>query len=98
MAKLHFATFALVPGLASTAASAAEATEHSALQRAVLALVAAVCVAALGAIVFSVLRHRSATREAKHFHQRVDVELVWTLIPFAILFALAWPAAQAILH
>jgi heme/copper-type cytochrome/quinol oxidase subunit 2 len=66
------------------------------LQQGVAALVFAVLLAALFAIVFSVLRHRREHTAAKHFHQSVGVELIWTLIPFLILFALAWPAAQLI--
>lgn len=62
-----------------------------------LALVLAVLVAALLTIVIGVLRHRRTHAEARHFHQNVALELVWTLIPFAILFALVWPAVKMIL-
>jgi heme/copper-type cytochrome/quinol oxidase subunit 2 len=90
-----YSVFAMLLVL-SGPACAGEA-DYAPMRQAVLAFVAAVCFAAAGAVVVSVLRHRHAAREAKHFHERVGVELVWTLIPFAILFALAWPAARAIL-
>ncbi len=60
------------------------------------AVVAAVLVAGLFTVVLGVVRHRRAHAQAKHFHSSLMVELTWTLIPFLILFALAWPAAQAI--
>ncbi len=68
-----------------------------ALRQGVLALVLAVLVAALLTIVIGVLRHRRAHAEGRHFHQNVVIELVWTLIPFVILFALVWPAVKIIL-
>lgn len=66
------------------------------LRQGIGALVAALLVAALATVIIAVVRHRRANPEAKHFHASLAVELTWTLIPFLILFALAWPAAQVI--
>ncbi len=78
-------------GLGGSAWAAAEP-----LRQGVGAVVAAVLAAALLTIVIAVIRHRRSNPEAKHFHPNLAAELTWTLIPFVILFALAWPAARVI--
>lgn len=61
-----------------------------------------VCVV-IGAAVFSVMfyaivRHRkSCGATAAHFHENTWVEITWTLIPFAILIAMAVPATKLLL-
>ena len=61
-----------------------------------------ICVA-IGICVFSVMfyaiiRHRkSLGAEAAHFHENTLVELIWTLIPFAILIAMTIPAAKLLI-
>lgn len=57
-----------------------------------------ICVA-IGALVFSamlysIIRHRkSSGAEPAHFHENTAIELIWTIIPFAILVVMTIPAA-----
>ncbi len=57
----------------------------------------------IGIVVFSVmfyaiLYHRkSQGAVAAHFHENTLVEIIWTLIPFAILVAMAIPATQLLI-
>ena len=47
-----------------------------------------------GAIVYSMVRFRkSVGARAANFHENTTVELVWTIIPFAILVIMTIPAA-----
>ena len=51
-----------------------------------------------GAMFYSMLRHRkSQGAVAAHFHESTAVEIVWTIVPFAILIAMAIPATQTLL-
>ncbi|HSH48682.1 MAG TPA: cytochrome c oxidase subunit II, partial [Halomonas sp.] len=56
----------------------------------------------IGAVVFGVMfyslfRYRhSRGAKAAHFHENTTVEVVWTLIPFAILIAIAIPATATL--
>lgn len=58
---------------------------------------------AIGFLVFSVMiyaliRHRrSIGHEAADFHESTTVEIVWTIIPFIILIAMAIPATKTLL-
>ncbi|NVK42898.1 MAG: cytochrome c oxidase subunit II [Oceanospirillaceae bacterium] len=62
-----------------------------------------VCVA-IGVVVFgvmfwSILHHRkSKGAEAHHFHENTVVEILWTLIPFGILIAMAVPATATLIR
>lgn len=62
-----------------------------------------VCVV-IGVGVFSVMfysiwKHRkSKGHEAAQFHESTTVEIVWTLVPFAILIAIAIPATKALIQ
>lgn len=65
-------------------------------------LIFAVCVATgvvvFSAMVCSVLRHhRSAGANAARFHRNAAVEIAWTLIPLAIVVAMAIPAMRVLL-
>jgi cytochrome c oxidase subunit 2 len=61
-----------------------------------------ICVA-IGVVVFgvmfwSIIHHRkSRGAEAHHFHENTAVEILWTLIPFAILIAMAIPATATLI-
>jgi len=61
-----------------------------------------ICVA-IGVVVFgvmfwSIIHHRkSKGAEAHHFHENTAVEILWTLIPFAILIAMAVPATATLI-
>lgn len=48
-----------------------------------------------GIIIFSLVFHRkSIDHKAAHFHENTPLEVIWTIIPFLILIALAIPAAK----
>ncbi|WP_018863839.1 cytochrome c oxidase subunit II transmembrane domain-containing protein [Thioalkalivibrio sp. ARh3] len=65
-------------------------------------LIFVVCVAT-GVVVFSVMlhsvlwHHRTAGANAARFHSNAAVEIVWTLIPIAIVVAMAMPAMRVLL-
>lgn len=58
----------------------------------------------IGAIVFSVLIYslvkyrKSKGAKAAHFHEHLGIEIIWTVIPFLILVALAIPATIVLQH
>jgi cytochrome c oxidase subunit 2 len=55
-------------------------------------------VAVFGAMFYSVYAHRkSVGHQAAQFHENTTVEIVWTVIPFLILIAMAWPATKTLL-
>lgn len=60
-----------------------------------------ICVA-IGVVVFgvmfwSIFHHRqSRGAKAHHFHENTFVEIIWTLVPFAILIAMAIPATATL--
>jgi cytochrome c oxidase subunit 2 len=65
-------------------------------------LVLWICVAiftgVFGAMLFAVIYHRKFVgRKTAHFHENTAVEVIWTIIPFFILVALAWPAARTLI-
>lgn len=50
-----------------------------------------------GAMIYSIFAHRkSKGAKAANFHHSTLVEIVWTAIPFVILFAMALPAAKTL--
>lgn len=60
-----------------------------------------ICVA-IGVLVFSIMfyaiifHRRAAGHKAAKFHESTKVEIIWTIIPFLILVALAVPATKTI--
>lgn len=57
----------------------------------------AIGVVVFGAMIYSVFAHRkSKGAKAANFHHSTAVEIVWTIIPFVILIALALPAAKTL--
>lgn len=61
-----------------------------------------ICVV-IGVAVFAVLfytlvvHRKSIGHKASHFHEHVGVELAWTIVPFIILVAMAFPATSTLL-
>ena len=57
----------------------------------------------IGALVFAVMfysmyKHRkSKGAVAATFHESTSVEIAWTVVPFLILIAMAWPAAKVLI-
>src|SRR5574340_1449887 len=55
-------------------------------------------VVVFGAMFYSLLKHRkSVGHQAAHFHENTTVEIIWTVIPFAILVGMAYPAAKVVI-
>ena len=64
----------------------------------VLWLCIIVGVGVFGVIIYSLINHRkSKGAVAAHFHESTTVEVIWTLIPFVILVAIAVPATKTFL-
>jgi cytochrome c oxidase subunit II len=55
-------------------------------------------VGVFGVMFYSLFKHRkSIGHQAEQFHENTLVEIVWTVIPFLILFFMAYPATRTIL-
>lgn len=55
-------------------------------------------VGVFGVLTYSLFKHRkSVGHQAEHFHENTVVEIVWTVIPFVILLAMAYPATKTVL-
>ena len=51
-----------------------------------------------GAMIYSIVKHRKAKGAvAADFHENTTIEVVWTIIPFLILIAMAIPATRVLL-
>jgi cytochrome c oxidase subunit II len=54
-------------------------------------------VGVFGVMFYSILKHRkSLGAKAANFHESTTVEIVWTVIPFFIVIAMAWPATKTV--
>lgn len=59
----------------------------------------AIGVGVFGVMFYSIYKHRkSKGHEAAQFHESTKVEVIWTVIPFAILVAIAVPATKALIN
>ncbi len=59
----------------------------------------AIGVGVFGVMFYSIYKHRkSKGHEAAQFHESTKVEVIWTVIPFAILIAIAIPATKALIN
>jgi cytochrome c oxidase subunit II len=59
---------------------------------------AVIFVAVFSVMFYSIFAHRkSKGHEAAQFHENTTVEVIWTVIPFLILLAMAFPATKTIL-
>lgn len=109
--KLKSLGFGVMMALMSVAAWAEEASKYN-LQtpQTVVAqeifdlhiLIMWVCVAifvvVFGVMFYSIWKHRKAAgHQAAHFHENTKIEIIWTIIPFAILIAMAIPSTKGIL-
>jgi cytochrome c oxidase subunit II len=61
-----------------------------------------ICVAigalVFGAMLYAIIRHRhSKGFKAAQFHESTTVEMLWTIVPFVILVAMAIPATQTLI-
>ena len=58
----------------------------------------AIFIGVFGVMFYSLVKHRkSVGHQAAQFHENTTVEIVWTLIPFLILIAMAYPATRTII-
>jgi cytochrome c oxidase subunit 2 len=49
-------------------------------------------------LIYSIIHHRkSRGAVAPHFHESTAVEVIWTVIPFVVLVAVAVPATRTLL-
>src|SRR5210317_1031056 len=59
----------------------------------------AIAVAVFGVMFYSMFHHRkSRGAKAAHFHENTTVEVIWTVIPVAILVAMAVPSAATLIE
>lgn len=58
-----------------------------------------IAVVVFGAMIWSIVHHRKATNpEPATFHHNTTVEIIWTVIPFVILVAMAVPSARTLIR
>lgn len=58
----------------------------------------AIFIVVFGFMFYAIWKHRKAAgHKAANFHENTQVEIIWTVIPFAILIAMAIPASKGIL-
>lgn len=68
------------------------------LHMTILWICTAIGVLVFGAIIYSIIRFRkSAGAVPAQFHENTAVEIVWTIVPFIILIAMAIPAAGTLI-
>lgn len=77
----------------------AVAAEQISLHWMMLWICLAIFVAVFGVMFYSIWKHRkSVGHQPAHFHESIKVEVAWTVIPFIIVIAMAFPATKAVIH
>ena len=73
------------------------AEEQQYLHYMMLWICGAIFVAVFGVMFYSIIKHRKS-RGAKpaNFHESVEVEIAWTIVPFLIVIGMALPATKAV--
>src|SRR5499427_6731198 len=75
------------------------ATEIYDLHIIMMWIIVGIFVVVFGVMFYSIYAHRkSIGHKAEHFHENTTVEIFWTVIPFLILIAMAWPATKTVLN
>ena len=73
--------------------------EIYALHWGILWVCVAIFVIVFGAMFWSIFKHRkSKGAKAAQFHENTTIEVIWTIVPFVILIAMALPATHTILE
>jgi cytochrome c oxidase subunit 2 len=73
------------------------ATEMYDLHMYVLWICVVIFIGVFGTMLYSVIVHRKSKGfKAANFHHSTTVEIIWTIIPFFILFGMAFPATQTV--
>jgi cytochrome c oxidase subunit 2 len=68
------------------------------LHNLMLAICLVIFVLVFGVMFYSILKHRkSLGHKAATFHESTTVEILWTLVPFIIVIAMAMPATKTII-
>src|SRR5439155_10973021 len=64
-----------------------------------MGIILVIFVGVFGVMFYSIYAHRkSVGHQAENFHENITVEIIWAIIPFLILIAVAWPATKSILN
>jgi len=64
----------------------------------VMILCTVIFVGVFGFMFYSVYAHRkSVGHKAANFHERIGVEIAWTVIPLIILVIIVWPAIKTVM-
>ena len=103
--SFFIATLLLIPGIAfadyqlnMTEGVTTVSQEIFGLHMLVLWIVTIVGVAVFAVIIYSLIYHRkSKGAVAAQFHESTTVEVIWTIVPLAILVLIAIPATQTLL-
>ena len=75
------------------------ATEIYDLHLAMMWIILVIFVGVFGVMFYSIYAHRkSVGHKSEHFHENITVEIIWAIVPFLILIAVAWPATKTILN
>jgi cytochrome c oxidase subunit 2 len=75
------------------------ATEIYDLHLVMMWIILVIFVGVFGVMFYSIYAHRkSVGHKSEHFHENITVEIIWAIIPFLILIAVAWPATKTILN
>jgi len=75
------------------------ATEIYDLHLIMMGIILVIFIGVFGVMFYSIYAHRkSVGHKAEHFHENITVEIIWAIIPFLILIAVAWPATRSILN
>jgi cytochrome c oxidase subunit 2 len=94
----------LLPGVAVAAQMGFQtpvtvvAQQQQDLHTYIMWICAVIFVGVFGVMFYSIFKHRkSVGHRAAQFHENTLVEVVWTVIPFVILLAMAYPATRTLL-
>ncbi|MBS0288841.1 MAG: cytochrome c oxidase subunit II [Proteobacteria bacterium] len=69
------------------------------LHMTILWICVAIGILVYGVMIYAIIRHRKAAgHQAATFHESTTVEIIWTIIPFIILIAMAVPATKTLIE
>lgn len=68
------------------------------LHMTILWICCAIGLLVFGVMIYALIKHRKAAgHQSAPFHESTTVEIIWTLIPFVILIAMAFPATKVLI-
>ncbi|MEO9190640.1 MAG: cytochrome c oxidase subunit II [Acetobacteraceae bacterium] len=77
--------------------ASAIAQDQQWLHNFMLVICVAIFLAVFGVMFYSIVVHRkSRGAKAANFHESTTVEILWTIVPFVIVIAMAWPATRVV--